>query len=209
MDYDDGENDDEVVIQAGPAYNPAAWRTNENSGPQCSQSREFCYLCTHAPHPPGEEITDEEGEPIPDYYTMVVNVIQTLASENGEDGSRELAVIVNAVYNMYEDEVKDEVVYDHPITGARLNKPEWSKESIQRHILYSGLCPELHDTLVDHIFHSIIDAQNRVLINVQTKAVIEDERKAFMDTMKHYTTWRKHRHACKLSLRRPNRKTAV
>jgi hypothetical protein len=208
MDYDDGENDDEVVIDAGPAYNPSAWRTHENSGPQCSQSREFCYLCTHTPHPPGEEFLDEDGEPIPDFYTMIVNVIQTLVAERESDGTREIAVIVNAIYNMYEDEVRQDVKYDHPITGALLDRPEWSKASIERHILYSGICPELHDTLVDHIFNSVIDAQNKVLMNKGTGRVVEEERKNFMDTMKHYTSWRKFRFAAKASLRQTRKKVA-
>lgn len=206
MNYDDGENDDEVVIDAGPAYNVSAWRTHETGGPQCSQSREFCYLCTHAPHPKGEEPTDENGEPLDDYYTIILNVIKTLVSERDGDGSREVGVIVNAIYNLYEDEVRAEVKYEHPLTGVVLDSPEWTKASIERHILYSGVCPELHDTLVDHMFHSIIDSQNSVLKDRSTGRIIEDERKAFMDTIKHFTTWRKMRHACKASLRQTKRK---
>lgn len=200
MDYDDGDDVDAVVVKAGPIYNAAAWNTHEDSGNQCSQARDFCYLCTHRPHPTGEPCVDDDGEPIIDYHTMLCDVARTLASEEAE-----VATIVTTMYNLYEEEVRKEVVYYHPITKMTMEKPEWTKASIQRHILYSGLCPELHESMVDHIFHNIIDSHNAFMKNLDNGRLIENERKAFMDTMKHYTNWRKHRHACKSSRRKPSK----
>lgn len=176
MEYDAGED---VVMNAGPAYNVSAWRGDGSGGPQCSQSREFCYLCSYMAQP-------EEDEP--DYYTAICNVIQTLVGEG-----KELRHVVDSVHRMYEEEVRPEVTYDHPQTGAILTAPHWSRASIERHILYSGLCPTAHDHLVDHIFHSIIDSQNRNMRNRDTDRIDEESRKNFMDTMKHYTSWRKFR----------------
>lgn len=115
---------------------------------------------------------------------MIVHIIQTLASEGSE-----VATIVNTVYSMYEDNVREDVVTKNPISGMIINKPEWTKSSIERHILYSGMCPELHDDMVDKIFHGIIDMHNQHLIDADKKRLIEDERKAFMDTIKHYGAW--------------------
>lgn len=174
MDYDDGR----VVVDAGPAYNVSAWRTHGKGGAQCSQSREFCYLCSFAP-------SEEED----DCYTAVCNVIRTLVSEQ----PREMRFIVQSVHQMYEQEIRPDLTYEHPVTRAIIAGPEWSMASIERHILYSGMCPEVHDNVVDHIFQSIIHAQNKTLVDNDTQRVIEEERKNFMDTMKHYTAWRKFR----------------
>ena len=115
MEYDAGED---VVMNAGPAYNVSAWRGDGSGGPQCSQSREFCYLCSYMAQP-------EEDEP--DYYTAICNVIQTLVGEG-----KELRHVVDSVHRMYEEEVRPEVTYDHPQTGAILTAPHWSRASIER-----------------------------------------------------------------------------
>lgn len=192
MDFDAGDQIDQMVVQTRPAYNPSAWRTHENNGNQCSQGNEFCYLCTHRP---GEARADDDGSLANDSYTALVNIIKTLAGEKSE-----LATIVNAVHTMYHNDIQDDVAYQHPITNIIVYKPKWSKSSIERHILYSGICPELHDDIVDHVFHNIIDNHNRHMINVDTERVVEEERTAFMDTMKNYTNWRKFRHSTKLKL---------
>ena len=198
MDYDAGDEIDQMIVQTKPAYNPSAWRTHENNGKQCSQGSEFCYLCTHRP---GEMQVDDNNEVIQDSYTALVNIIKTLAGEKTE-----LAVIVNAVYNMYREDIQDEVSYRHPITNIVVHKPKWSKSSIERHILYSGICPELHDDIVDHIFHNIIDNHNQHMINMDTERVVEEERVAFMDTMKNYTNWKKFRFTTSGKLKLANAK---
>lgn len=190
MDYDDGK----VVVDAGPAYNVSAWRTHTKGGAQCSQAREFCYLCSFAPSddPDGQGASDEV-----DSYTAICNVIRTLVTEQ----PREMRFVVEAVHQMYEQEVRPELTYEHPVTGAILASPAWSMASIERHILYSGMCPEIHDSVVDHIFESIIHCQNNTLKDNDTNRIIEEERKNFMDTMKHYTAWRKFRAVGKANAR--------
>jgi len=184
---DPNTDSDEVVIETKPLYNVSAWRTHSTDGLQCSQGRDFCYLCTHRSFG-NEKVYDEDDNEVPDYHAMITNVIKTLASENNE-----ISTIVRTIHNMYNDEVRNEVVYDHPITRMRMINPAWTMASIERHILYSGMCPEIHDKLVDHIFHGIITGHNKHLVNKLTGRVIESERKGFMDTLKHFTTWRKFR----------------
>lgn len=193
MDYDAAdEGVDEMTISTAPLYNVSSWRTHENTGRQCSQGRDFCYLCMYRGNDHNTDQTDENGDPLPDYYTSMVNVIKTLAGEEKEVGA-----IVDAVYDMYEEDIRHYIDFIHPKTKMRVKSPEYTRDSIERHILYSGIAPELHDSIVDHVFHNIIDDHNEHMRNAETKRVIEDERKAFMDTIKNFTRWRQFRTSSK------------
>lgn len=204
MNYDDDDDANVVTMTVGPGYNVSAWITHENTGPQCSQNREFCYGCAFRGYDDDQKCYNDNGEPVQDYYTSLMEVIKTLASED-----RELPDIVNTAHNIYNKDIRKHIRWEHPVTHAVIDKPEWTKESIQRHILYSRLVPDVHDSLVDHIFTGIIHAQNSRLINMDTRTVIEENRVAFMDTIKHYTAWRKHRTACKNSAARSRTKAPL
>jgi hypothetical protein len=190
MEYDAGVDDTEVVIETEPMYNVSAWRTHAKGGKQCSQSRDFCYLCTHRSFG-NERVLDENDEEVPDYHEMITNVIRTLSAEGSE-----VSTIVRTVFDMYNDNVRKEINWYNPITKLNIKEPTWNMASIERHIIYSGICPELHDRVVDHIFHGIIDSHNKHMMNRMSGRVIESERKAFMDTMKNFTSWRKFRSGC-------------
>ena len=90
----------------------------------------------------------------------------------------------------YDKELRPEVVYLNPETGITVTGPEWSRDSINRHLLFSGRYPKLFDQLCGHIYSSCIIKQNDRLVNVATGAVDEESRRALMDTMKNYTQWR-------------------
>ena len=175
MEYDAGED---VVMNAGPAYNVSAWR-GDGAGPTVlAVAGVLLPVFLHGAARRGR-----------------ARLLHGHLQRDSNTGGRRqgLRHVVDSVHRMYEEEVRPEVTYDHPQTGAILTAPHWSRASIERHILYSGLCPTAHDHLVDHIFHSIIDSQNRNMRNRDTDRIDEESRKNFMDTMKHYTSWRKFR----------------
>ena len=56
--------------------------------------------------------------------------------------------------------------------------------------MYSNEFPELFDGVVSQVFHSIIQRQQETVMARDTNEVIEDRRRALMDTVKTYTSWR-------------------
>ena len=176
-------DDDTVMLEGAPAYNVNAWNGGKADGPQCSAAGEFCYFCAHQLN---EEDTEFGAE---DDCLALKNMVRSLARQQ-----KEFPHIITSVYNLYENHIRKEVEYVHPITGVNLKQPKWTKSSIQRHLMYSNEFPELFDGLVNQVFHSIIQRQQENVMSNDMAGVIEDRRKALMDTVNTYTRWRLAQH---------------
>lgn len=74
-----------------------------------------------------------EGEP--DDVQAIDTMIKTLAEEG-----KEIPLIVQTVYDCYQRHIRPEVRYTSPVTGMNIDKPEWTTESIQRHIVGCRPC---------------------------------------------------------------------
>jgi len=174
MDTTDGS----AITQGGaPAYNTSAWDTGGN-GPQCSLSGEFCFFC---------RTNDEDKEPEfgeEDDVTAMKNLVRSLARQK-----KELPIIVTTIHNMYNKHIRPQVNFTHPITGINLSEPKWSKSSIQRHLTYSLEFPELFHGVIGQVFQSLITRQQETIIDPGTTFVVEDRRKALMDTVNTYLRW--------------------
>lgn len=188
-----------VTVEGGPAYDMSAWHTGDNTGPQCSASGEFCFFC---------QFRDKGSEEIEfgqkDDCGALKHMVRALARQK-----KEMPVIINTVSRMYQKNIRDKVNVVHSITGVRLKAPDWSKTSIQRHLTYSLEFPELFDGVVSQAFQSIIVNQQNALIDQASQHVIEDRRRAFMDTVKTYSNWRltQHRLYSTPTARKPRLKT--
>lgn len=147
-------------------------------GPQCSQSGEWCFLCAFQP--------SEDLDTCP--YTSITDLVSHMAAQK-----RELPNIINAVHSAYNSTIRDTISHQHPDTGEVIEKPVWTKSSIQRHLLFSnqGACSGLHDQLIRHILHSIIVRHNATMVDERGECV-ESKRKAFCDTLKALQSWEKH-----------------
>jgi len=178
MDYAGGidpPEDVEAIVETEPVYNLDGWQSTTHQGPQCSAAGEFCFMCTFRK----KSADTPEGEPDD------VKAIDTLITTLGEEG-KEIPLIVQTVYDCYEKHIRDEVRYTSPITGMQIDKPEWSTESIQRHIVFSGNYGQLFDSMCNHIFTSTIMNQQNRLVDKSSGAVIEQARRGLMDTFKHF-----------------------
>lgn len=169
MNHDsDGECD--MLRDSTPvaAYAMAGTGPTDN-GVHCSQfPGVFCFFCSYERNP---NSTSSEQ----DLYSSISDMVQHMSTMK-----REPAAIAAHVYKAYEETVR------HVVSG----NPEWTRASILRHILYNGQFEEVFDTSVCNMLSSIIVRQNNTLVDSASGAVIEENRKAFCDTVSTLIKWK-------------------
>jgi hypothetical protein len=150
--------------------------------PQCSANGEFCYWCEFRENPdPNEEC------PCTELKAMTRILVE---------GRKELPVIVAAIREIYNSEIRQQVVYRNRITGLVQSAPEWSDLSIQKHLIFSSEFPECADLVVHHVHMSMLMNLNRSMICTKTGEVRENTRKAFIETVASLSRWRKNTGLC-------------
>jgi hypothetical protein len=161
----------EQCTELQPAYETDGAQGELTSrGLHCSSyPNEFCFFCEY------ERNTDASSNEV-DLYGSLSDLASHLSSLN-----REPAAIARHVYAEYESSVRQHVA------GNR----EWLLTSITRHLLYnSGSTTGVFDSAVTNMFTSLIARQNATLVDKSTNMVIEDHRKAFVDTVAQYARWK-------------------
>lgn len=140
--------------------------------PQCSGSTDFCFLCEYSEGVAGD--------------ADVVGELKTLAKALASEG-KEVPVIVAALQDAYNETARDLVEWTAP-NGTVVERPEWTVASINRHILFSTEL-NVFGNAVDQILHSVIYTLNNTLVDISTGLIIEEHRKALMDTIKTRAMW--------------------
>lgn len=158
----DSEADLAIPDEAYAAYNVCG---PHKSGPQCSQSRDWCFFCEYSSNSGGSGDIDLRG--------TVVTLVNVLQREK-----RELAHIVDAVHERYHSCIQQYVEGHH----------RWGKASIRRHLLYSTEFAALFEDVVTHVFQTIIHNLNENMVDEDGR-VLETQRRAFVDTVKAYQGW--------------------
>lgn len=180
-DSDDEREEGPTVLVGAPAYSLTG-RQVGTGGPQCSQTDEYCYFCAFKRC--DEEEMEDTGGDTPDAVALW-DLVESMANQG-----KELHVIVEDVWSIYRKDIQKSIVYEHPTTNIRIDKPAWSKESVRRHLLFSATWPELFDASVTSMFQSMIYNQNNHVMDPRSDMVIEERRTALLDTIKQFTQWR-------------------
>ena len=68
--------------------------------------------------------------------------------------------------------------------------PEWTRESIQRHLTFSTEFREAFSDTLERVFHSVLVKINNHLVDEEGR-IVERQRKAFIETVKAYDAHRK------------------
>ena len=121
-------------------------------GPQCSGSTDFCFFCEFDNGGFGEESKDN-------LYESLKDIVRTMGGQK-----KEITHIVRAVSQNYEQYVRQHVDYCHPVTGVNISKPEWTTESIKRHLLYSTEFRSLFQAALEQVYHSLFSIQAASLV---------------------------------------------
>lgn len=164
-----GEEDEEPPLE--PIYSALTKRATAIGGNlSCSGSKEFCFLCNFS----SSEDCDVD----------IKSHIDLLASQG-----QEVSQIAKAVKVIYDEHVRDTVVFERS-DGSVVDRPEWSVESIRRHLLLS---PEYERVFQDYshfLFKSVILRQADTIVNGDTGRVDEKATKSLLATLRQYSDFR-------------------
>jgi hypothetical protein len=160
------DNGGEDVTMA--AYSIGGHRAKPTPPVACSAVDEFCFFCEYEGNPKavGEDT---------DLYGNLADLATHLSGLH-----REASQIANHLYEVYSSTIQMHIE----------EQPEWSRASIIRHLTNSGQFKTVFDTGVTQMFTSLIGKQNADMCDASTGQVIEENRKAFCDTVKAFVGWR-------------------
>lgn len=172
MSEEEAENEqDKTCAELQPAYETdGALGELTGRGLHCSSyPDDFCFFCAY------ERNTDASSNEV-DLYGSLTDLAEHLSSLN-----REPAAIAQHIFAEYESSVRQHVA----------GNPKWTLKSITRHLLYnSGSSTGVFDSAITNMFTSLIARQNATLVDKSTNMVVEDHRKAFVDTVAQYAKWK-------------------
>lgn len=117
----------------------------------------FCFFCEFEP---GTACPDDtETDLRADLSDLVLSMMR---------GRRELRAIVAAVHRAYEESVRPFVRYETE-SGELVERPEWSRESIRRHLTMSTEFRDIFMGLVERVYQGM-------LLSINSKMITDDGR---------------------------------
>lgn len=142
--------------------------SGERPGLHCSNTNDFCFFCMYESDPSSVG-TDA------DLYGSLTSLVSRLTSLG-----REQACIAYHVRDAYDEQVRQHVP----------NTPEWTTASIVRHLTFSSSSTDLFDASTENMLKALIAHQNTTLIDKSTQLLIEENRRAFLDTVNTYVRYK-------------------
>jgi hypothetical protein len=169
MDSNEDEDGSQgrITCTTGPAYAVGGYGLTDTNGVHCSAVDEFCFFCTY------EKNTDAVGSDA-DLYGNLVELAETMTGLK-----REPVAIAHHIA----------AAYRRTVQGHVPGQPNWSVDSVLRHLLYSGSFNPMFEAGVTAMFTSLIARQNSALVDTSTNIVIEDNRRAFCNTIDTFVRW--------------------
>lgn len=161
-----------TTVAEGPAY---AFDGKTRCGPGCAGSPDFCFLC---------EFSCDNEHSVGD--TNFTREIRELASQLATEG-KDLAVVVSAVFNAYEEGARPFVEWKNK-RGQVVKNPQWTRDSISRHLVYSNEFP-LFEQSITQIFHAIIVAEQSKVMDPVNGDVHQGRKKRLLQTIQSYGDW--------------------
>ena len=113
---------------------------------------DFCFFCEFEP---GSACPDDTET---DLRADLSELVQSMMR-----GRRELRAIVAAVHRAYEESVRPFVRYENE-SGQLVERPEWSRESIRRHLTISTEFRDIFSGLVERVYQGMLMRINSNMI---------------------------------------------
>lgn len=135
----------------------------------CSGTSEFCFLCSY--------MSTEECE---------VD-LRAHISELAERGS-EVITIARAVYSIYNSAIRPTLVHVDD-DGTKHTSPEWTLDSIKKHLLLSGEYEGIFSSYERYVLKSLILRQAESVID-ETGAVDDGRAKQLLASIKLFSEYR-------------------
>ena len=186
-----------TTVETCPIHEINAWLVPAKGGSSCTSGGRYCFLHSNIAF---EDETDELDDRADDS-----DGAENLAAFNPPSKSSEfesnvttlkhyisimvhqgmdISTVVENVYRMYDVRIKPSVPdFVHPITGARIVNPEWSRDAILDHLmestdplwsqLFSGACTVMLRKLIMKANANVIDKDTGKFISENAKALCE------------------------------------
>lgn len=190
--------EDETVtttVETCPIHKINAWLVPTEGGSSCTSGGRYCFLHSNIAfedESDDDRAHDAEGaEDLAAYnspsksseFESNVTALKryiTIMVHQGMD----IATVVENVYRMYDVRIKPSVPdFVHPITGARIVTPEWSRDAILDHLmestdpvwsqLFTGACTIMLRKLIMKANANVIDKDTGKFISENAKALCE------------------------------------
>jgi len=152
-----------------PIYSITKGRVPVTGNLTCSGTNEFCFLCSYC------STVDCEVD--------LRAHIHELAAQG-----QEVCTIASAVHSVYNRSIRDTLVHTLE-DGTTVERPEWSPQSIKRHLLLSGEYNSIFKTYEQFLYKSIIVRQAEEIVN-STGSVDESKTKALLASLKSFSEYR-------------------
>ncbi len=167
-------SENNTLVPTADAFRPAV-PVDGLTGDGCAAFPDFCFFCEYA------AAVEDESDP---RYALA-QLVNLLLGQGAT-----LEKLVAAVHRSYTLNVKDDVVWHNPATGADVAGPEWSKASIARHLVNDGgEFPGIFDVTVDRIMRKVALELNNQMINTDTERVDLATLKAFREAVEARSKW--------------------
>lgn len=178
----DGEDDPtiEVEVNVGPIYDSSAHAHGvHGSGLQCSAfSKEFCFLCAFASLSSATEPGDRN--PVVQLEDLITRL---------HDNMHPLADVCQAVHRYYTNEIRQDILYVVPKTKEEIARPKWSIKSIHRHLIYEIRWPNFFNDIQTNTMRGMLMLEANRLRDEDTNTVVQANKMAYFNTIKHYSAW--------------------
>ena len=182
MDAQVLQDDDEDVKGKYPAYpstSAAAAEVPSKYNHHCAGHDEFCFFCEY-----------DRTEACPDEAEEDLRADLAQYASSMISNKRELVTIARNIQKAYRTQVRNYVVYSPPDGSPDIPKPDWSLESIERHLMFSTEFRGVFHDYVERNFHSMLVRVGDTAIT-EEGAVCETRAKQWTSLIKAYTDFRK------------------
>ena len=154
----------------------AAYNVASSGNVQCSGSPGvFCFFCEYENNP------DNDSDPASSLRSMVNQMVNAKC---------ELPVICKKVQEAYNSDARQRISWQNP-EGEVVENPDWTLESIKKHLVHSSEWEAVFGDVVTRCFHNIILAQNEKMFNSETGMPDPDIHKQFLETVKGFVQYKK------------------
>lgn len=156
-------------VKLAPIYSTGHGKNMNKGNLTCSGSDEFCFLCCYC------STADCEVD------------LRAHIAELAEQG-QEVTTISNAVRSIYKRSIQPSLL--HVLEdGTEVQSPEWSVQSIRRHLLLSGEYSTIFQSYENYLLKSIIVRQAESI--VEEGGTVNDEKtKLLLASVKMYSEYR-------------------
>lgn len=174
-------NPSEKSIQSRSMYAPLVNVSTEKGMPimPCRQHGMFCFLCEYETN---DSMSHKDN-------IVIVNVKRAI--RNAVDNDRRPEQIVREAQNAYNTLARSMSSYVNPITGLKVEKPEWTPKSIVAHLTISSTEFQLDALRIKFVMSAMIEDISQCIKDRNTNMVDPNMARLFFEAVRNRSAFYK------------------